>query len=176
MEPKKTSPVLFVVLGVSLGLLGFFLILANPFGWKMVLPSLFKLPTKTNRSLPKGTVLAPTPYLILPQGKQTYNAQGGNGRSTVTSITFDPLDPAKNTTQEITATVNSKETINSISLTVNTDNYSSTYPMTLTKNGSPVSIWTAQFQSTDTYEKIYNISFLIITNLGHKITQPMLIR
>lgn len=177
MKSGKISPVLFVVLGIAVGLLVFFLLIANPFGWKMPYPTLTKSPTdSTQNKLSKGTVAAPTPYLFLPKGKQTFNAQGGTAKSTVISITFDPLDPAKGATQEITATVNSKETVASISLTVNTDNNSTTYPMTLTKNGTPESMWIAQFKSTDTYEKIYNISFEIITSLGNKTTQPMFLR
>lgn len=177
MKSGKISPVLFVVLGIAVGLLVFFLIIANPFGWKIPLPTLTKSPTvTTEKKLPTGTEAAPTPYLILPRGKQTYNAQGGTAKSTVTSITFDPLDPAKGASQEITAKVTSQETISSVSVTVNTDNNSTTYPMTLTKSGSPDTVWVAKFQSTDTYEKIYNISFEIINSLGNKTTQPMLIR
>lgn len=177
MKSGKISPVLFVVLGIAVGLLVFFLLIANPFGWKIPFPTLTKSPTNsTQNKIPKGAAAAPTPYLFLPKGKQTYNAQGGSAKSTVTTITFDPLDPAKGATQEITAKVNSQETVASVSLTVNTDNNSTTYPMTLIKNGSPETVWIAQFKSTDTYEKIYNISFEIITSLGNKTTQPMLIR
>lgn len=176
MKSGKISPILFVVLGVSLGLLGFFLILANPFGWKLPLPDFFKLPTKTSESLPEGTVLAPTPYLLLPQGKQTYNTRGATGRSSVVSITFEPLDPALNTAQTISATVNSSETVNSVNLTVNTDNKINTQPMKLISGTAIKGVWSSTFQTTDTYEKIYNISFEIITDLGNKTIQPMPIR
>ena len=174
MKVQKISPVIFVVLGVVLGLFAFFLILANPFGWKIPVPTL-KPQIKTDR-LPASPTTAPTPYLFLPHGKQTYNAQGGNKVSNVTSITFDPLDPAQNTFQTITATVKSAENINSVSLTLNTDNKTNTYPMSLTSTEGASSVWTVKLEIQDTYEKVYNISFQIITNLGHKTTQPMLIR
>lgn len=176
MKPGKISPILFVVLGVSIGLFGFFLILANPFSWKFSLFNIFNLSQKTDNGLPEGVVIAPTPYLLLPSGKQTYNARGSNTRSSVVSITFDPLDPALNTNQTISATVNSKETINSVTLTVNTDKKSNSQPMKLISGSATRGVWTSTFQVIDSYEKIYNVSFEIITELGNKTVQPMPIR
>lgn len=185
MKSGKVSPVLYVVLGVSFGLLGFFLLLANPFGWKLPIPTLIKLPTSTPQTantgtgekLPEGLAEAPTPYLFLPHGKQTYNVRVGDERtSLITNIVYDPLDPKKDATQVVTATAESKESINSISLTLNTDNKTTVYPMTLTSGTKLKGIWTASFTATDTYESIYNVSFEIITELGNKSTQPMLLR
>lgn len=176
MKSGKISPFLFVALGVSLGLLGFFLILANPFGWKMPFPSI-KSTNNSQKATSKGLATAPTPYLFLPTGKQTYNARGAESKkSAATSITFDPLDPKKDTNQTITATIESKEPVNSVKVTVNTDNSSNPYPMKLISGDSSKGEWSAIFKVIDTYEKIYNISFEIITELGNKTTQPMPLR
>lgn len=179
MKSGKISPVLYIILGVSLGLLGFFLLLANPFGWKLPIPTLIKLPSTnpTNQSVPKGLVSAPTPYLILPHGKQTYNARGTeNGRSKVISIIYDPLDPSLNANQTISADIESSETIKTVNLTVHTDNQSNTHLMKLSSGTLTKGVWTTTFQAVDTYDKIYDVSFEIITELGNKSTIPMLIR
>ena len=176
MKSGKVSPVLYVILGVSFGLLGFFLLLANPFGWKLPTPTLTKTTPKSGKTFPPGTVAAPTPYLILPHGKQTYNAQGKWGESTVTSITYDPLDPARDTKQTVTATIQSKEAINTVSLTLNTDAQTTTHPMKLISGTATQGVWSTTYQFSDTYEKIYNVSFEITTELGNKTSQPMLIK
>lgn len=183
MKSGKVSPVLYIVLGVSFGLLGFFLLLANPFGWKLPIPTLTKLPsstsqpTKTAKQLPKGLTTAPTPYLFLPSGKQTYNVGGGDENvSKIFTIVYDPLDPKKDAPQVITATANSKEPIKSISLTLNTDNKTTVHPMTLSSGTNLSGVWTTSFTAVDTYDKLYGVSFEIITELGNKTVQPMLIR
>ena len=178
MKSGKISPILWVALGVSLGLFGFFLILANPFGWKFPIPFLIKTSTnKQNSSLPKGLEQAPTPYLILPHGTQTYNVQGTNSKkSKITSITYNPLDPAKNTNQTITATVTSSEPIKTINLTEVTDDQTTTHSMKFISGSTTDGIWSSDFQITDTYEKIYYVSFEIITELGNKTVQLMPIR
>lgn len=180
MNLGKISPFLLIALGVSLGLFGFFLILANPFGWKLNLPSLIPKTTTTTRNgekLPKGVVEAPTPYLFLPHGKQTYNVRGGDNKvSIITTVVYDPLDPKKDTTQTISVTAKSKEPINSISLTMNTDNQTKIYPMTFNSGTKIDGVWTASFIASDTYEKIYDVSFEIITELGNKSIQPMPLR
>jgi len=179
MKSDKVSPILFIVLGVSLGLLGFFLLLANPFGWKLPTPTLTKTTdTTTNtKELPKGLAEAPAPRLILPSGEQTYNISGGDEKvSKISKIIYNPLDPKINTTQVITATANSKEPISTVSLTVNTDNDTKTYPLTFTSGTKINGVWTTSFTVTDTYENIYNVSFEIITELGNKSIMPMLIK
>ena len=179
MKPRRISPFLFVALGVSLGLFGFFLLLANPFGWKLPVPTLkpVSLAPNPSNSLPKGLTKAPTPYLILPHGIQTYNSRGAENKiSKVTSITYDPLDPPKNTNQTISATIQSIEPVNSVALTVHTDNQINKHSMTLSSGDTQNGVWTAFFTVTDTYEKFYDVSFEIITELGNKTTLPMLIR
>ena len=180
MNLGKISPFLLVALGVSLGLFGFFLILANPFGWKLSLPALIPQTTTTTRNgekLPKGVVEAPTPYLFLPHGKQTYNVRGGDNKvSIITTVVYDPLDPKKDSTQIISVTAKSKESINSISLTMNTDNQTKVYPMTFSSGTKLNGIWTVSFIASDTYEKTYDVSFEIITELGNKSIQPMPLR
>lgn len=180
MNLGKISPFLLIALGVSLGLFGFFIILANPFGWKLNLPSLIPQTTTTTRNgekLPKGVVEAPTPYLFLPHGKQTYNIQGGEEKvAKISNVVYDPLDPQKDSTQTITATSISKEPVSSISLTMFTDNQTKVYPMTFNSGTKLKGIWTASFTASDTYEKIYKVSFEIITELGNKAIQPMPLR
>ena len=180
MNLGKISPFLLVALGVSLGLFGFFLILANPFGWKLSLPALIPQTTTTTRNgekLPKGVVEAPTPYLFLPHGKQTYNVRGGDNKvSIITTVVYDPLDPKKDSPQIISVTAKSKESINSISLTMNTDNQTKVYPMTFSSGTKLNGVWTVSFIASDTYEKTYDVSFEIITELGNKSIQPMPLR
>lgn len=180
MNLGKTTPFLFIALGVSLGLFGFFLILANPFGWKLNLPFLTPqttTTTSTGEKLPKGVVQAPTPYLVLPTGKQTYNIQGGDEKvAKISNVVYDPLDPKMDTTQTITATSASKEPVNSISLTMFTDNQTKTYPMTFVSGTKLKGVWTTSFTVSDSYEKIYKVSFEIISDLGNKVTQPMPLR
>jgi len=180
MNLGKISPFLLIALGVSLGLFGFFLILANPLGWKLNLPSLIPQTTTTTRTgekLPQGVVQAPTPYLFLPHGKQTYNVRGGDNKvSVITTIVYDPLDPKKDTKQTISVTAKSKEPINSISLTLNTDNQTKVYPMVFSSGTKSEGIWIASFIASDTYEKTYDVSFEIITELGNKSIQPMPLR
>ena len=177
MKSGKISPFLFIALGVSLGLLGFFLVLANPFGWKLPFPTLNKSVDKSKDIVPEGIVTAPTPYLFLPTGKQTYNARGAeNRKSAATSITFDPLDPKKDSNQTISATIESKEPVNSVTVTVNTDNSSTPNKMRLISGTNTSGVWSATHKITDTYAKVYNVSFEIITELGNKTAQPMPIR
>ena len=178
MKPSKISPVLWVVLGVSLGLLGFFLILANPFGWKTPIPTLTLKNTTSNKgALPKGVINAPTPYLFLPHGKQTYNSRTEDGnKSKITSVTFDPLDPQKNTKQTISVTVESNEAIQSVSATLKTDNQSNTHQFKLSSGTASKGVWSTTFTVADTFDKIYNVSFEIITQFGNKTTIPMPIR
>jgi hypothetical protein len=175
MKSGKISPFLWVALGVSVGLFGFFLILANPFGWKMVLPT-FIPQSNSPQSATNDIGQAPTPYLFLPHGKQTYNARGGSNKASVASITYDPLDPAINSSQTITVTVESTEPVKSVDITVNTDKQTTVHSLSLTSGTTTDGVWTTTFTVTDTYAKIYNVSFAIITELGNKITQPMLLR
>lgn len=182
MKSGRFSPLLFIVFGVIVGLLGFFLILANPFGWKTPVPRLTttqeeKTPSSTDENLPPGITRAPTPYLVLPSGKQTYNARGGEDKkSRVTSITYDPLDPALNSNQTISAQITSSEPIKSVVITVNTDNRSTPHTMSLLAGSFSSGTWVTSFKVTDTYEKKYDVSFEITTELGNKTTMPMLIR
>jgi len=179
MKPSKISPVLWVVLGVSLGLLGFFLLLANPFGWKTLIPTLiFKQNTSpSGERLPKGVANAPTPYLFLPHGKQTYSSRGGdNNKSNITSVTYDPLDPQKDSNQTISAVIDSQEAVNSVSVTVKTDSQTNTHQLKLQTGTASKGTWSVTFVATDTFEKIYSVSFEIITQFGNKTTIPMPIR
>ncbi|KKS42589.1 MAG: hypothetical protein UV06_C0009G0004 [Candidatus Collierbacteria bacterium GW2011_GWA2_42_17] len=180
MNLGKISPFLLIALGVSLGLFGFFLILANPFGWKLNLPSLIPQTTTTTRTgekLPQGVVQAPTPYLFLPHGKQTYNIQGGEEKvAKISNVIYDPLDPKKDTVQTITATSVSKEPVSSISLTMFTDNQTKVYPMTFVSGTKLKGVWTTSFTVSDSYEETYKVSFEIISDLGNKATQPMPLR
>ena len=176
MNSGKISPVIFVVLGVALGLFGFFIILANPFGWKLPFPSLINVSPKTATD-PTKLNTAPTPYLFLPKGLQTYSVRGAsNKKSSVNSITFDPLDPKINTNQTITVTAVSSEEINSLTVIVNTDKLTTPHKMTLVSGDNLNGQWSTTFTVTDSYEKVYNVSFEIITQLGNKVSQPMPIR
>lgn len=176
MKKASLKPVYFVILGVVLGLGGFFLILANPFGWKTITPFL-KISQPGTPTPGNGLVAAPPPVLILPKGKQTYMVRGGdNSISKITSVTVDPLDIKKGGTQTITVEIDSKEPITTFNTTLTTDTSSKEYSLKLIAGDSTKGTWQAAYTVSDSAEKIYNYKFNIITNNGNKTVTPFLVR
>ena len=179
MKKFFLKPAFFVILGIVLGLGGFFLILANPFGWKSIQPNLnISQPGKTGTDqAPKGLATAPTPVLILPSGKQTYNVSGGTANvSRVTQLTVDPLDVKKGGTQTISMKVTSKEPVESFTITLNSDNGSKDFPLKLVSGDASQGVWEGTYTVSDSTAKVYNFVFNIITNSGNKTVSPFLVR
>ena len=169
----KIRPVLLVVLGVTIGLFGFFLLLANPFGWKMPTPFLKSVPTKSITSkqgdlnIPMGLVRAPTPTLILPKGKQTYYVRSGSGSATkINQIDLDPLDVNKGEKQTINVKAQSDEKITSITITLKTDKQAAEIPMKLLNGPATDGEWIASYVLQDTANTTYFMTFNSVTASG----------
>ena len=177
MNKPSMKPVYFIIFGVILGLGGFFLILANPFGWNSIRPILNTGSIQQPGQKSGKLVAAPAPILILPKGKQTYNVQGGETAiSRVTSVTVDPLDALKDQTQSISVKVNSKEPISKFSIILNSDNGSHEYPLSLISGDESIGVWEGKYTLTDSTFKIYTFLFNIITNNGNKTVTPFPVR
>ena len=171
------KPVYFVILGVVLGLAGFFLILANPFGLKVPRPTLNSQKTTDTSRSPQGTVAAPTPTLILPSGKQTFFVRGGDQDvSKLTQIVIDPLDAAKDTSQTIDISVNSIEPITDFKIVLTTDNTATTFIPAIKSGNTTTGIWTANYSFPDTAQRIYSFSFEMTTQSNKKTIKPFLLR
>lgn len=170
------KPTFLIILGIIIGLGGFFLILANPFGWPTIQPKL----TITNNNKSKrapGYTTAPTPVLILPSGKQTYNVQGGETDiSSIRSVTIDPLDVKKDQNQSISVKATSKEPISTFTVSLVTDSKSIEIPLKLANGNESSGTWTSKYPVTDTTNKTYTFVFNIITVNGNKTVTPFLLR
>ncbi|HEX9008433.1 MAG TPA: hypothetical protein VF837_04195 [Patescibacteria group bacterium] len=183
MNKPTIKPVYFIILGIIVGLGGFFLLLANPFGWKTPVPYLTtSTPTPVttgnpSKVTPKGVIAAPTPVLILPTGKQTYNVQGGETDiSRITQVTVDPLDVKKGGQQSLSVKMSSKEPISKFTVTLNSDNGTHDYPLTLASGDTTTGVWTAQYTVSDSTATIYDFVFNIITNNGNKTVTTFPVR
>jgi len=168
MQIKSTY---LVIIGILIGLLGFFLLLANPFGWKMITPTLTNPSTTTDPQNPKYQAItgAPTPVLVLPKGKQTYFVRGGDKEiSRISSITIDPLDITKNSEQTMTIKMTSKEDISDFKATLVSDNTKQTFSLNLISGDLKNGTWEAKYKVTDNTDKKYGFDFKIITINGNE--------
>ena len=171
------KPVYFVILGVVLGLVGFFLILANPFGLKVPRPNLEGQKTGTDSKAHPGTIAAPTPTLILPSGKQTFFVRGGDQDfSKLTQVVVDPLDATKGTQQTIDISVNSSEPITDFKITLKTDSATNTYTPTVKSGNSTLGVWSATYSFPDTALTSYSFTFEMTTQTNKKTIKPFLLR
>lgn len=180
MAKFSPKPYQFVILGVILGLGGFFLILANPFGWKTLRPITenVNIPQPGIKTPPgKNLVAAPTPTLILPPGKQTYFVQGAETNiSRISAVTVDPLDVNKGQNQTLTVKIGSKEPIATFNVVLNSDNGAKEYPLTLVSGDVSEGTWEAKYTVNDTTSKIYSFVFNIITKNGNKTVTTFPVR
>ena len=171
------KPVYFVILGVVLGLAGFFLILANPFGFKGLRPTLDVLKPSNTQQTPPGTIAAPTPTLILPSGKQTFFVRGGeNDLSKLSQVVVDPLDATKGQQQTIDVSVTSPEPISDFKIVLKTDNATNTYTPTVKSGNSTQGVWSTTYTFPDTADKVYSFTFEMTTQTNKKTTKPFLLR
>jgi hypothetical protein len=176
MKNFVLKPVYFIILGVVLGLGGFFLVLANPLNFK--LPRPFFIKQSSNNSFPvPGSMAAPTPHLILPSGKQIFYVRGGEtDYSKISQVTINPLDATKGTNQSIDIAISSIEPISSFKINLTTDTQTTSYTPTVTSGNATKGIWTASYTFPDSSTKIYKYVFEIITNTNKKTTIPFLVR
>jgi len=174
MATRKISPVLYVILGISIGILGLVFFLANPFKIKVDLPG---KPLTPEQAQKEGLVAISTPVLILPSGKQTYTSQRAEGATSgVTSITYDPLDPKQGSKQTISLDVESLEELESVTITINSDTKSNVHVLKLIGQNENKSTWSTTFTINDSYQNIYNLNIETLTKSGIKSTESMLVR
>ena len=166
----------FVILGIVLGLGGFFLLLANPFGLRFPKPFL-KTSTSDSSRLPPGVIAAPTPTLILPSGRQVFYVRGGDQDfSKINEVVVNPLDALQGARQSIDITVDSVEPVSSFKITLKTDNGQKTYTAALKSGNSTRGVWTASYTFPDTARSIYSFVFEIITNSNKATTISFMVR
>ena len=178
MKGIKLKPAHFVVFGVILGLGGFFFLLANPFGLKTPTPFIQNgQKTSPAGTLPPGVIYAPTPTLILPTGRQTFNVQGGDQDfSKITRIVVDPLNAQKGVQQTLEISVNSVEPVTSFVITLKTDGQTNTYAPTLISGDATNGLWQVTYAFPDTATGIYNFVFDMTTNTNKKTSIPFPVR
>lgn len=150
-KEKDPSPVLVILLAVLLGTT-----ISVVFFFKNIrsLPLFSRFIAYTNDAPAASAAVVPTPTATyLPPGQQTYSiGQSADMKGPrITSITLNPLDPAKDSGQGISVAIDSPTT-SQASLTIYTDTHS--YPLTLTKNGKA---WTTQWMLPDSINARYII-------------------
>ncbi len=131
---------------------------------------------RPNQEIPPGLVKAPTPYLVLPQGKQEFNIQGGSGDIPIgKKIIADPLDSPRGSKQTISIDIEYNKPIDGVSVAVDTDNGSKTYIMSLAAGDAKAGTWTATWTMEDSHEKNFMMTFNISYS-GKKRQIPFPIR
>ena len=108
-----------------------------------------------NENIWSPTKTTPRP---LASGRQTYTISGSTeGAPKISEVTINPLDPAINTSQDITVKVlglNGKP-VSQVSVTIITDNGSKTSPLSLTSGTNTDGTWTGNWTINDTYDYTY---------------------
>lgn len=114
---------------------------------------------------PAGIVKAPTPYLLLPQGKQSYSINSGSGNEPRgTRIIVDPLDARKGEKQTVYLDAGYTKPIESVGVTLIMDNFSKTYPLSVTGGDATKGTWSGTYTIEDDHEKIYAMKFALKYN------------
>lgn len=121
--------------------------------------------SQTSEDIPPGLVRAPTPYLVLPTGRQEYLVSSSPEElSTITKIIVNPLDASKDQEQVITVDASSKQPITSINVEYETDNGKTLIPFGLVDGTNQSGTWNAKWKLTDTNDKNYHLVFKIKTS------------
>jgi len=172
----KLKSIHFIILGIVLGLGGFFLIIANPFGLKIPRPYFF-IGKPTTYKGPPGSIPAPTPTLILPSGKQTFYVRGGEQDfSKISQVTIDPLDADKGDKQSLEVVIDSIEPVSKFNILLSTDTIITTLTPTLKSGNSTRGTWSITHNFPDTALKIYKLTFNMTTNTNKETTIPFMVR
>lgn len=120
---------------------------------------------RPNLEIPTGIVRAPTPYLILPSGRQIYSINSGASNiPRGTQIIADPLDARKGESQTVSLDVAYSKPIEAVNATLVMDNMSKTYPMKLTGGTGENGTWSGTWTIEDDHEKNYAMKFTIKYN------------
>lgn len=118
-------------------------------------------------TVPPGITRAPTPYLLLPQGRQAYQIRTGSSNEPMaTRIIVDPLDARKGESQTVSLEAGYTNPIESIDVTLITDNTQKTYSMTLSEGAATKGTWSSTHAIEDDHEVIYTMKFVIKYNGG----------
>ncbi len=127
----------------------------------LVLVVLVFLPKKLPKIEQSLTVEAPSP---LASGKQTYEIRTDKPKNpAILEVTLDPLDVKMNETQVITVKIQDTNTDSitepdSITVTVITDNSSTTFPLKLIQAGGETALlttWQGSWERKDSYDFKY---------------------
>jgi prepilin-type N-terminal cleavage/methylation domain-containing protein len=102
---------------------------------------------------------SPTPE-PLPPGDQTYFVSGSSNPR-ITQVDFSPLDVAVGANQTVTVRVRDPNPIDSVSVTIQSDNQSNTYPLSQVSSvfvaGQYREVWSGSWISPDTHDYIYYV-------------------
>jgi hypothetical protein len=117
------------------------------------LTSLESTPAKTTPSKPQNPPL--------PQGKTPFSVSSGKKDGPQFSQGFiDPYDPAVGQSQSITISLNDPVGISSVSVIVQTDKQTETYPMHRTTGTDVRGEWSGQWTVRDTHLVTYNATLV----------------
>ncbi len=115
--------------------------------------------------IPAGIVKAPTPYLLLPQGRQIYTIESGAGNEPRgTRIIVDPLDALKGQPQTVFLDAEYDKPIESVNVTLIMDNLSKTYPLSISSGTATKGTWSGTWTIEDDHEKNYAMKFALKYN------------
>lgn len=130
------------------------------------------LPTSTETPFPTGLIKAPTPYLQIPEGRQSFTVRTGNtGGPMGTQIVVDPFNAQKGTQQTVTLGVEYKGgKVDSVDATLITDNAKTKLPMHLVSGDNSSGTWSITWSIEDTHEVTYQMDFSINYSGGKQYT------
>lgn len=102
---------------------------------------------------PRGT---PKP---IKQGTETYNiSQAQSARPKITQATFNPHDPDQGQTQEISIRVLDSAPVNSVSVSIESDNNSRNINLTLSEGNNQDGVWTGSWEVDDSVDYTYIVT------------------
>ncbi len=149
---RRVSPWLFLcvlVLGI-----GVFVFLKQTYLQK-------NIDTATEISPYPATAAKPTPS-YLPPGKQSYvvSQSSANADPIITGLTVDPLNVRKGNRQIVEVTMTSKTPVQSVSVTLFTDNTKQTLALTSASSSASASTWKGSWTIEDSvsYRYVYTIT------------------
>lgn len=163
-EKRSSSALPFIVLLVAgLGVVAFLLVKMNILSVKVDSPNTAKL---------DGTLQAkpsPTP-MPKPIGSGKVTVDNSFGKDVIGpkmyQTLFDPIDPALNSQQTITAKVRYTAPVTSVTATLTTDTKNTEIPFKLTSGTDTDGVWTATWTVNDTYEQQYYGNFILKSSDG----------
>lgn len=158
---KFSHLILIVLLLIFFALVGVLIYTGRP---KTGVPGSISV-NRPNPEIPAGLIKAPTPYLLLPPGKQIYSISSGAGNiPRGTQIIADPLDARKGEPQTVSLNVAYSKPIEAVDVTLIMDNMSKTYPMKLISGTGEKGAWSGTWTIEDDHEKNYAMKFIIKYN------------